>query len=211
MNLSSAAIADLQARWHTLKDSDRALAILPIIQSGISRRKLALALNCSESLVRRLLRMLDASPEDLDLGRWGLISGNELVRRSHANLARHAAQCREIERQKREKAIEEGHRSILRWLTEDPLRAGSAEQIIEEARFRLNWCEEAGKLPRGTAPVGMPLGDIVRHCRPEKDTDELDVSWHATWLFKWVFYSIVDGDVRWNALYSALEQAFPRF
>jgi hypothetical protein len=53
---ASPAIADLQARWHSLLDPDRALAILPIIRSGVSRRKLAGYLNCSPSLIRRLMR-----------------------------------------------------------------------------------------------------------------------------------------------------------
>ncbi len=40
MNTSS-AIADLQARWHTLQDLDRASALLPLLRAGISRRNLA--------------------------------------------------------------------------------------------------------------------------------------------------------------------------
>jgi len=56
MTDTSFAIADLQSRWHTLNDLDRAQAIKVIHQSGVSLRNLASRLNCSPSLLTHLLQ-----------------------------------------------------------------------------------------------------------------------------------------------------------
>ena len=84
MTHPSQAIANLQAKWHILKDLDRAEAVLTIHKSGVSLRGLAKFLNCSHSLLRHLLRAFEASPEDLALARSGQITTHELARRSTA-------------------------------------------------------------------------------------------------------------------------------
>jgi transposase-like protein len=93
----SSAVAELQSHWHALPDLDRARAVGAINQSGISLRKIAKHLNCSDSLLRRLLKSLAAPPEDLSLARQGTISTNELVRRSKAAGIRRSSMHREAQ------------------------------------------------------------------------------------------------------------------
>jgi len=74
MTHTSFAIADLQSRWHTLNDLDRAQAIKSIYQSGMSLRNLASRLNCSPSLLTHLLQAAQAPIEDQVLARQGELS-----------------------------------------------------------------------------------------------------------------------------------------
>jgi lambda repressor-like predicted transcriptional regulator len=78
------AVADLQSKWPTLHNLDRAKAVYAIHQAGTSLRELAKVLNRSESLLRHLLAALQAPPAHRNLARQGKISFNELVRRSKA-------------------------------------------------------------------------------------------------------------------------------
>lgn len=75
------AVADIQAKWHTLPDFERAQAILPIIRAGVSRRGLAQCLHTSEGTIRTLLLILEADRQDQELFRRGEISRRELLRR----------------------------------------------------------------------------------------------------------------------------------
>lgn len=78
------AIADLQSRWHTLNDLDRAQAIKVIHQSGVSLRKLASFLNCSPPLLTYLLQVGQAPIEDQVLARQGALSTRALWRAAKA-------------------------------------------------------------------------------------------------------------------------------
>src|ERR1039458_8694604 len=95
MTISSSAVADLQGKWHTLHDLDRARAVYAIHQAGVSLRELAKALNCSPSLLGHLLAALQASALDRTLAREGKISTRELARRARATGIRRAARHRE--------------------------------------------------------------------------------------------------------------------
>jgi len=97
MSNPSFAVADLQSKWHTLHDLDRACAVHAIHQAGTSLRELAKALNCSDSLLRHLLAALQATPADRLLLRQRKISTNELVRRSEAAGIRRTAMLREAQ------------------------------------------------------------------------------------------------------------------
>jgi hypothetical protein len=207
----SPAIASLQARWHSLLDPDRALAIHPIIRSGVSQRKLAGYLNCSPSLIRRLLRCLQADPDDLELARHCQISTNELEdRAAKAKARRDASHKLAIELKLAAKAVG-GTRAILRWLASDKAAAGNAEQIVQEARTMLMWAEQTGGLPTDTAPIEKKLQEIIHDTRPNGRTaDQMDVSWFANWLAKWSFYAYPDRTVLWGALDGTLSKVSHR-
>ena len=145
---SFSAIADLQAKWHTLKDLDRAAAVQPIIHSGVSRRSLATALNCSEPLIRRLLLTLEASPQDRALARQGAISTNELVRRVKTTITPREAKQPENLELKRAISARQGARTILEWLAEESFIGPYNKQIIAEAQRILMQGEQPGTLPQ---------------------------------------------------------------
>lgn len=93
----SSAIAELQGNWHSLDNFDRALAVRPIIQAGVSRRQLAIAMAVVEGTIRNLLLILEGDPVDLESFLQGEISQNELIRhirgvqpaREETEVARH--------------------------------------------------------------------------------------------------------------------------
>jgi hypothetical protein len=51
MNNASPAVADLQSKWHTLNDLDRARAVSAIQLAGTQIYRIAFCLNCSESML----------------------------------------------------------------------------------------------------------------------------------------------------------------
>ena len=88
MSSISNAIASLQANWHSLLQFERAIAVLPIVRAGVSRRSLAIALHVSEGTLRNLLFILNADLDDLAFFRAGEMSQNELLRRVRGNSPR---------------------------------------------------------------------------------------------------------------------------
>lgn len=188
MPTSSPAIADLRARWHILTDLDRASALLPIIESGISRRDLAHDLNCSESLIRHLLQAVAAPPEDQELARRGAISTNELVRRTRTN-----SEPTTVQQQNRPSlCMEDGVRLILDWLHADVARKRNARWILKEVLHRLKLAESCGELPIAHLRADVDSHRVSVACRPNKDRDELDVSWYARWLLRYVVAFMAD-------------------
>lgn len=73
------AVADLQSRWYTLHDLDRAQSIKSIHESGMSLKELAPLLNCSPSLLSRLLRAGRAPVGARVLARRGTLSTRALL------------------------------------------------------------------------------------------------------------------------------------
>ena len=112
----SAPIAELQKKWPTLNDLDRARAVHAIHQAGTSYRKLARALNCSESLLRHLDIAAQAPVLDQALARKGKITTRELVRRSKT--AKTALESMELAAAevKRAKSIQPVGDAICEWL-----------------------------------------------------------------------------------------------
>src|ERR1700751_1381890 len=158
--LVSLLIAKLRENWHQLHDIDRALAVREIIQLGVSRRRLAREIGFSEGLLRHLLKVLEASPSDIELAGQNAISTNELVRRTKPGY---------IARSKPDQTVfatpvpdhmdrrplygaAAGSAVILDWLRQDPVRSSWACEILEEALNVLNRAAETGQLPRDRAP-----------------------------------------------------------
>jgi hypothetical protein len=208
---STPSISELQTDWHGLLDPDRARAILALHKSRVSYRKLAGALNCKESLLRHLVKMLDAEPEDLELAQHALISTNECVRRGEqANARREAARLQAIER-KRVAKVDRVTRTILHWLKSDNATGRNAEQIVEDARFNLILAEQTNGLPSRLPPIGMNVSEIIEWARPTKQSaDELDISWFGGWLVNWVVGALPKRSSHWEALDQALSQVSSR-
>jgi len=212
MTDSSAAIVDLQSRWHTLKDPDRGLAIASILRSGVSGRSLAAKLNCSEATVRRLYRCSKASAEDLELARQGMISTSELIRRiEKAEINQQRLDKQDAERSSLQR-IATAKDAILNWLAADPASKANAEQIVSEARRRMMWAEETGGMPQSKVPVTWTRDQIIASSRPaHRDADELDVSWFARWICEWLFHSVPNRNERWSAVDQELSHVSSRF
>ncbi len=166
MTISSPAVADLQGKWHTLNDLDRARAVFNIHHAGITLRALGKALNCSPALLGHLLAALQAPASDRLLAREGEISTRELARLAKAAGIRRAAVRQQALELDRERAALAGSRAISDWLVAENIPGSDGEQIVEEARRKLAIAEVTGKLPPGAAPPDMPTSEIIRRCRP---------------------------------------------
>jgi hypothetical protein len=202
----SQAIADLQAQWHILQDLDRAEAVLTIHQAGVSLRRLAKALNCSEALLRHLLRAREASSEDLALARDGQISTSELARRSVATRTGRTSMHLEALEFEITKTAIIGSETVRAWLAEQSLDNPYGVQVTREARQLLASAEKLGKLPSGNVPYGLTTDEIIRRCRPpEPETQNAEVvSWYSRWLAIWASFAIPNARARQQALELAI-------
>jgi len=214
MLIVSTLISDLQAKWHTLPDFERARSVRPIIRAGLSRRSLANALNVSEGTIRGLLSVLEADPADQDLFRRGEISRNELVRRLKGGLPSQNIIGETPQQENRsddsanvpERGSVNVSRLVLDWLREHPARSLNARYILREANRELTEAAEANKLPRDRAPIDMPVDEIIRRSRPTPERFEFNVAWYARWTALWAFYLTPDPNLCGNALTDALDK-----
>ena len=212
MNDTSDAISDLQSKWDTLCDLDRARIVLAVHQTGTSLRELAKALKRSPSLLRHLIEALGAPPEDQFLARQGKLSTNQLVRRARAAGIGRAAKQREALELERTQASLKGCRAICDWLEDEGISGPSGAQIVNEARRTLAIADENNTLPRDAAPPHTPVTEIIQRCRPvEPNSDAIShVAWFGHWLALWAAYSMPDSWVRYKAIELALENQLRR-
>ena len=176
----------LPSNWSTMTDIDRAEAVKRLLDAGMSGRKMATALNCSESLIRHLKPLAEASPEEKRLARLGQISTRELKRRI---ADRHAQQAQKKETALERTRLEAAHRGaehILQWFNKDEKIAYPyAEQILLEARRKLREDERDGRLPKEKAPPGLAVAEIIRRCGLQIPACTDDISFverYASWL-----------------------------
>jgi lambda repressor-like predicted transcriptional regulator len=212
MTNASSAIAELQSTWHTLVDLDRGLAVFAIHQGGTSLRQLARKLNCNESLLRRVLKAIQAPIEDQLLARLRAISTSELIRRAEAAGIRRVANEHEaLEFERTENAVR-GSKAICAWLVKERVSGGYGEQILCEAQRQLAEAEQTNKFPLGAAPAGLPVEEIIRTCKPAgPTTDAVNlVARFAYWLALWAYFAITDSNVRYRAFELALNAQFKR-
>ena len=202
------AISDLQSKWDTLGDLDRARAIRTIHKTGTSLRGLAKALERSPSLLRHLLESLEAPPEDQLLARQGKLTTNELVRRSHAAGSARATKQREALELERTRASQKGCKAICDWLAAEGISGPTGAQIINEARTTLAIAEHNKTLPRDSAPPGTPVTEIIQRCRPVEPNSDANsyITWFAFWLSLWAAYFMTDSWARYQAIELALEK-----
>ena len=198
----SSGVADLQSRWHTLCDLDRARAIQSMYQSGIRLRELAPLLNCSTSLLSNLLRAAEAPAEDRELARHGDISTRELVRRAGASGTRSTHMQREARALDYEREVMKASQAIMRWFNEENVPSTDREQVIDNACLRLS---NVDKLDLGLLEADLPdipLDAVIRLFRPALfgvDGDR-SIACHAEWLAQWTLHGILDDGIRIRAI-----------
>jgi len=202
-----AAISQLQATWHVLPDYERAQALEPIVDAGVSRRYLARALNTSEGTIRQLLFILQEAQADLTAFLNGTISRNELVRRVKGTSTEVPMS------EKPDLRFSESHpavryfrvrRDILEWLAEDEQRASSAALILGLALAQLDRGAGPGTLFQRPADSGASTETVIASCRPDPNRFAIAVSWYAAWLANWVVSLIPDPALCRHALNMAL-------
>jgi hypothetical protein len=119
VNDPRSSLAELQSRWHTLCDLDRARAIQSMRQAGVGVRELAGRLNCSPSLLSYLQWAARASAENRELARSGGISTRELVRRARSSASHSISFLREALAFEDECEAIQASRAISKWLDEE--------------------------------------------------------------------------------------------
>ncbi len=212
MATPSSSLANLKSEWHTLNDLDRGRAVFAIKQDGTRIRELARKLNCSDSLLRRLLKAIEAPIEDCLLARQLKISTSELVRRARAARTRRTDKQHEAREFERAKDSIRGSKTICDWLTQERMSGAYGEQIVCEAQRDLAIAERTNQLPKDAAPADLSVAQIIRKFRPPVPTTDANnfVAWFACWLARWAFFAFTDSDVRYRALELALDTQFKR-
>ena len=208
------AVTTLQSTWRNLPDVDRADAIVRILAAGMSGHGLADALNCSEPLIRYLKPLAEALPEEKRLSRLGKISTRELNRRIAQRRMQKAHTAEEAAEKARLEAARQGADHILQWFNkEEKIAYPYAEQIALEARRKLREAEMNGRLPKGNAPAGLAVSDIIRRCAlgipPCSDAFNF-IARYGFLLALWTYYVMPDGRVREKAFDIALDELMTR-
>jgi hypothetical protein len=189
-------VADLQIRWHSLHDLDRAQAVKSIHQSGVSLRALSSFLNCSPSLLTHLLQAIQASPEDCALARRGLMSTRALVRRTRTTGVRRTALHREEIAYGRELAAIQFSQAIERWLDKEEVTNADRAQVVALASTLPSWEVLTRDLPQDA--VAATLQADGRRSWPAQPllTDVGLIAQQAQRLACWVFQGIPDYQLR---------------
>ena len=198
MNEDSFAVADLRSRWHILCDLDRAREVKAIHQAGMSLRELAGQLDCSRTLLSRLLRALMAPPEDLARARQVPISTRELVRRAGTADTRGIVRHNEAISFELERAAVQGYQTITSWLDEEEVAIPDRERIVELARVHLINTDNAVGIEQEEILTNMLFDEVGKQSRPgqiETDRDHF-VPWSALRLALWILREIPDRRAR---------------
>ncbi len=212
MKDTSAAISDLKSKWQTLHALDRARDIEKIHKAGTSLRSLARELECGESGFRHLLEARHAPLEDQILARKNEISTNELVLRAKAAGTRREEKQAEDLKRKRTRDSIAGCKRICDWIRSEKVAGPCGVNVVSEARDWLDRAERNKQLPRGSAPAGTTVAEIIQRCRPpEMTTDGYSyVAWYQLWMIRWAYFSMPDHWVRYKAIELALEKQHRR-
>jgi DNA-binding transcriptional MerR regulator len=211
---TSKEVRKLPSNWSTMTDVDRAEAVKRLLGVGMSGREIAKALKCSESLIRHLKPLSEALPEEKDLARLGKVSTRELRRRIAERKAEKAHKQEQADEQARLEAARQGATHILEWFNkEEKIAYPHAEQIVLEARRKLREAERDGTLPKGKAPAGLPVSEIIRRCNralPPSTDDVIFVERYANWLARWTYCVMPDSRIWEKALDIALNEFMAR-
>jgi transposase-like protein len=178
------SISQLKSEWLQLADVDRALAVAAIRRSGTSIRQIARELGQRESGLRRILKTLDASPNDQDLARNKQISTSELIRRGQTANLQHAEQEGQVLQSKLARSTRKGSDLICNWICEQQISGPDGEFIIEEVRREFATRDQLDKLPEYPKRAAPPLPELIRRCKPERPKDDNSSSnaWYHEWL-----------------------------
>jgi ParB-like chromosome segregation protein Spo0J len=174
-------------------------------RSGFSYRRLAKVLGRSDTLLRGLVRILDADPEDLDLAQQGRISTREARRRAKRARERREAAERQHGIEERRGKLAAAAEGVLSWLAHESQASPNAELIVIEARLLMATAGNAGELPSRTASYSSNQHEVIRCTRPEGSPDAFSISWYASWLANWLNYTF-DRQIGWVVLNEALHR-----
>jgi hypothetical protein len=204
----STAIRQLKAKWSKLSDVDRAHAVADIRNSGVFNRQIARELGRSESGLRHLFKILDASLEDLDLARHNKISTNELIRRGKGTKLRPAVQPSKAAEIRPTISAGEAADLICNWFGEHKIYRPDGEMIIKEVRREFAIRERDGSLQAFSNNAVPPINELVWRCKPKRafPKDATSIHWYHEWLFRWVYFAFPDAQVRDEALQLALDR-----
>jgi transcriptional regulator with XRE-family HTH domain len=206
MTDSSPAVAGLHSRWHALCDVDRALAVQSIQREGTSLQKLAPLLNCSPSLLSRLLRAAQAPAADRASARRREISTRELARRAGIAGTWGTDRHPEAIAFEHERAAFQARPTITEWLEDEAVASADREQIIEQARTQL---VEADRRADGWQESYLRGRVQVESSRPSRPTQDErgghSIDWFAARLALCLLRQIPDERVHDWALELALD------
>ena len=201
MTEETSPVDDLRSRWHTLCDLDRAQAVQTLQEAGVSLREIAAQLNCSRSLLSRLLRASKAPSEDLASARQFPISTRELARRAGTAGTRGSTRHHEATSFELERAAVQGSRTILSWLDEEEVAVVDREQIMELARVHMTNTDKAARNEQEDMLQNMSFDEADRQSRLGQTVTDRhkSIPWSALRLAFWILRRIPDGRARARA------------
>jgi hypothetical protein len=169
---------------------------------GLSNRFIAAQIGCPESLLRRLLKALNAPAADIAAARQGKISTNELIRRAEDAARRKQKKQLENREAERQQKVIEATKAIRAWLKQVHLDGTYGENVALEARSLLITGCESGRLPPANQNVQHTAAEWIEMCRPKAPAgdDIHPIAWHAYWLALWSFYYSRDPHIAIDAL-----------
>lgn len=202
MSDTSSAITDLRTQWHALHDLDRASAVRVLHQDGMSVREIAAQLNCTHSLLYRLLRALKAPPQDRMRARRGEMSTRELARRAGGAKTTSQDKAREAIAYENERKAIRLSKVIVKWFNDEGVSFMDFDDVIKVARIHLNKSGNAGNRTAQAAIEGLPIRTVIHRCRPAQPIPggEQSIALYGDWLARWTLLGISDCKVRDRAL-----------
>ena len=130
------------------------------------------------------------------------------MRRSKAAAKEKTAAQVEALDQARTKDAQKWCSVICDWIEDEGFSGAYGEQIVDETRRELTEAEKIGRVPQGKPPAAMPVGEIIKRCKPipVKDGEISEIAWYAAWLARWICFAISDTVTRDRALGLALNR-----
>ncbi len=207
-DLSHGSIALLDSKWNDLHDLDRAQAIKAILCPDISINQIARELKRSSALLRHLLVCLEASAEDQELARQGLMSTNKLAKRGLAARKQREEPSPEVVKAQREESTRVAVDLICDWIEAEGLNGHHGEAVIKGASDRIVVVQRNPNLPAVPKKVGILPEVLIRRHRPKQPPDGgvARINWYVLWLARWAYSTFEDPVVREDALKQALKR-----
>jgi hypothetical protein len=184
-------LAALRQEWTGLSPAERGPRIRELLARGCTLRGLAADLGVTEGALRYDLKMASRPPAPATSAKSGQVLPS---RPRGANQGGKSAA-----------KVEQATNRILAWLDAElpELSAPYRERLLDEARRILWSAEQEASAKAGAAQPAPPrtgYRQVIEHCRPSADKDELWLSLYARWLGRWLWRLHPDPAVRDEAL-----------
>lgn len=168
------AVTDLQSRWHTLCDVDRALAVQSMHLEGLSLQKLAPLLNCSPSLSSRLLRAAQAPAADRASAHRREISTPELALRAGITEICGTEHHPEAIAFAHEHTAFQACQTITGWYEDEAAGSTDRQRITDQARSHLVYADQKADGGQESFLGGRLLDEVVRSGPDQSETGGSD-------------------------------------